>query len=229
MSKFLGRLRASALGAIAVVAASNVNVSAGTVTYGPAAFGPATTNWSSSLLLPQWDPALFPGQVLTGVSFTLDGSVTGNASFESLDAAPATINLNLQSTITMLDPNNVPVVTVIPVANTSDLASAFDGVIDFGGTSGKSYLGLSGTASNSGTSGNLALFTGSGSVLMPVSATGTSSGSGAGNLITQFATSAGAEATVTYTFTAVPEAGSMILCGLGALGAFVAMRRRRSA
>lgn len=224
----MGKLRRQCCGgavslALLVVASAN----AGTVTYGPDTFGPATTNWSTSLSLPQWDPALFPGQVLTGVSFTLAGDVFGSASFESLDAAPATVTMSLQATITLLDPNNVPIVTVIPVANTSDLASAFDGVIDFGGTSGKSYTGLSGSASNSGISTNLPLFIGSGNVLLPVSATGTSSGSGAGNLITQFSTSAGALATVTYTFAAVPEVSTVLLCGLGGLAVVGGIVRRR--
>jgi hypothetical protein len=213
--------------AVLAAAALTSSATAATVTYGPASFGPATTNWSSNLSLPKWDPALFPGQVLTGVSFTLNGNVTGNASFESLDGAPATINLNLQSTITLTDPNSNVLVTVIPVANISAGASAFDGVIDFGGTSGNSYIGLSGSASNSGSSGNLALFTGSGNILLPVSAAGTSSASGAGNLITQFSTTAGADASVTYTYTAVPEPSTIALAGLGLI-ALVGLARRRS-
>jgi len=223
----MNRTRACCLLAVLAAAALTSSATAATVTYGPASFGPATTNWSTSLSLPKWDPTLFPGQVLTGVSFTLNGSVTGSASFESLDAQPATINMNLQATIVLTDPNSNVLVTVIPVANTSDLASAFDGVIDFGGTSGKQYLGLTGSASNSGTSGNFALFTGAGNVLLPVTASGTSSGSGAGNLLTLFATTAGADASVTYTYSAVPEPSTIALAGLGLL-ALVGFARRRS-
>lgn len=200
---------------------------ASTVTYGPASFGPATTNWSSSLTLPKWDPALFPGQTLTGVSFTLNGSVSGSAKFESLDASPATVNMNLQATITLTDPSSNVLATVIPVASTSDLVSAFDGAIDFGGTSGVSYPALSGSNSASGSSGNLPLFTGSGNIVLPISASGTSSGSGAGNLITVFATAAGADASVTYTYQAVPEPSTLVLAAFGTLAVVGACLRRR--
>ena len=201
--------------------------SAATVTYGPASFGPATTNWSSSLSLPKWDPALFPGQTLTGVSFTLNGSVSGSAKFESLDASPATVNMNLQATITLTDPSANVLATVIPVASTTDSVTAFDGSVDFGGTSGVSYPGLSGSNSASGSGVNFPLFTGAGSILLPISASGTSSGSGAGNLITQFATSAGADASVTYTFQAVPEPSTLVLAAFGTLAVVGACLRRR--
>lgn len=195
------------------------------VTYGPASHGPATTNWSTSLVLPQWDPALFPGYTLTGVSFALNGHVSGDAKFESLDGSPATINMSLQSTITLTDPLSNVLATIIPVANTSDSATAFDGTIDFGGTSGKSYLGLSGSDSDTGASAPLPLYIGNSTISLPVSATGTSFGSGAGNLTTIFSTSADADASVTYYYEPVPEPASL---GLLAAAGLLGLRRRRA-
>jgi hypothetical protein len=109
--------------------------------------------------------------------------------------------MNLQATITLQRPDLSTLVTVIPLAQTSDFVTAFDGSIDFGGTSGKTYSGLSGDATESNCvtdPADLALFTGTGTIVLPAKAIGTSTGSGAGNLILQFNTSASAQANVTY-------------------------------
>ncbi len=224
MTNLSHRLAAS----VAIVLLFATAARAATVSYGPVSYGPATTNWSSSIALPKWDPSLFPGQVLTGISFDLDGSVTGDAKFESLDNAPATILMNLQATITLTDPSSNVLATVIPVANTSDNVTAYDGVTDFGGTSGKSYLGLAGNDSASGSSVDYLAFTGVGNILLPITGNGASNGSGTGNLLLQFNTTAGASASVTYTYAAVPEPGTCLLAGLGAVGlALAAWKRRR--
>ncbi len=85
--------------------------------------------------------------------------------------------MNLQATITLTDPSLNVLATVIPVANTSDNVTAYDGVTDFGGTSGKSYLGLAGNDSDSGSSVDFPAFTGVGNILLPITGTGTSNGS----------------------------------------------------
>ena len=57
------------------------------------------------------------------------------------------------------------------------------------GDSGGEFTGLSGSQDESGTftgASDLALFTGTGDIDLPIEATGRSTGSGAGNLITQF-------------------------------------------
>jgi hypothetical protein len=160
----------------------------------------ATTNWSQSMSIPKFDHPC----MLDSVCFELMGYVEGAAKFESLDAAPATVTMNLQATITLNRPNNTPLVTVIPLVQTVDNVTAFDGVIDFGGTSGRTYEGLSGDATESAcvsSPEDLDLFTGDGNILLPTTAIGTSSGSGAGNLILQFNTSASAGVQVTYFYT----------------------------
>jgi len=172
---------------------------AATITYS-ASVSLTPTNWNNTLSFPQYnlDPAC-----LKSICFEMNGHVEGAAKFESLDGNPATVAMNLQSTITLSRPDNTPLVTVIPLANTSDNVTAFDGVIDFGGTSGRTYTGLSGNASDTKCTtapADLALFSGTGNIVLPIVATGTSYGSGAGNLILQFSTSASAGATVTYTY-----------------------------
>lgn len=160
----------------------------------------ATTNWNETVTIPkfQLDPLC-----LQSVCIELRGHVEGAAKFESLDAADAEIIMNLQATLTISRPDNTPLVTVIPLANTVDSVTAFDDVIDFGGTSGKTYTDLSGNAIETGCTidaADLVLFSGAGNILLPMGATGTSNGSGAGNLILQFATSASVEVIVTYTY-----------------------------
>lgn len=205
------------------------SASGATITYGPVSFGPASTNWSSGIVLPKWDPTLFPGQMLTGISFDLQGEVEGDARFESLDGAPATVTMNLQATVTLIDPSLNVLAAVIPVANTSDNVTAFDGTIDFGGTSGKSYLGLTGSDSDTGNSVDFPTFTGAGNILLPITGSGTSNGSGAGNLVLQFLTSASASASVTYTYQAIPEPTGFVIAGMaliGLVGARLVGRRR---
>lgn len=173
--------------------------SSATITYS-ASVSLSPTNWSTTMSFPKYD--LDPA-CLQSICFELNGHVEGSAKFESMDAGPATVAMSLQSTITLKRPDNTTLVVVIPLANTSDNVTAFDNVIDFGGTSGKTYSGLSGNATDTKCTtapADLALFSGTGNIALPITAAGTSYGSGAGNLILQFATSASAGATVTYTY-----------------------------
>ncbi len=160
----------------------------------------ASTNWNQTMTFPKFD--LAPNCLLS-VCFELRGHAEGTAKFESLDPAPTTVNMNLQATITLQRPDASTLVTVIPLANTSDAVTAFDGTIDFGGTSGKTYSDLSGDDVETFCTimpADLALFSGSGNIVLPVVALGTSNGSGAGNLILQFGTLASSEVIVTYTY-----------------------------
>lgn len=211
----------------ALVALLAVSAGASTVSYGPYAQPLSTTNWSTSITLPQFDPAL---GTLNSISFVLFGHVEGTAKFESMDAAPAVITMDLSAMLKLKRPDLTDLVVTIPVASTSDNASAFDGTIDFGGTSGNTYGGLSANDTESATTSTAAdkaLFTGLGSIVLPVTASGASTGSGAGNLLLQFQTSASAWATVTYDYTAVPEPSSLLalMSGLGVIG--LAIRRKR--
>lgn len=183
------------------------------------------TNFDTTVSINQYNGV----QPLCKVVITLEGFVTGSAAAESTDAAPATIELDLQSTITLSDAVLGSLVEVIPLANESFGATVYDGTIDFDGTSGVAFTDLAGDATNDGEftdAPTLALFTGAGSVVLDVDAIGSSVASGAGNIISQFSSNAGVDIKVEYFVdTVIPAPGAAFggVMGLGAL----AMRRRR--
>jgi hypothetical protein len=185
------------------------------------------TNWNTAVTIPKFDPTVGD---LVRVRWRIIGQVSGSASFESLDAASATITTSLSASIALTRPDTSLLSVAIPVVNNSDSVTAYDGVIDFGGTSGKTYAGLAGSAlatSSSTAAADLALFTAAApgdTISLPVSAMGMSSGSGAGNLLLLFETFASASVRVCYEYTFIPAPSAM---GLLAVGGLAATRRRR--
>ena len=99
------------------------------------------TNWDDSVTVPLLDPAL--GNLLS-VSWELNGHVEGEAKFESLDASPATITMNLAAELELLRPDLTVLSVVLPLVATVDDADAFDGTIDFMGPVRKDLHALHG-------------------------------------------------------------------------------------
>ena len=225
------KTKLAAAGFAAALSMAAGSASAATVMFTSNVISLQPTNFDSTLFLPQFDSSL---GTLQSVSVTLFGNLMGTVQAESLDASPSTINTNLSSILTLSRPAGGGVIVITtPLAANSFNASAFDGTIDFAGTSGITYPGLTAMANNTTlltALADLALFTGLGTVNADLSAVGASSANGAGNIVTQFNTQAGAYAEVTYTYATpgIPEPATwaFMIMGFGAAGSIV--RRRRA-
>ncbi len=156
-------------------------------------YGPALTNWNQNLSLNQFDSSLGS---LTSIVFDYNGNVSSTFRFESLDAAPATLTANASADIVF----GLPISDTLSISGSAiQPVTAFDGSIDFGGTSGALVGPVTGSDSGSLTLlSAFAPYIGLGTYNINVAATGLSNVSGAGNLISQISTQAFAEIKVTY-------------------------------
>jgi hypothetical protein len=160
-------------------------------------FGGGKTDWTQTQSVAQFDPGL---GTLTGIDIISSGSLTSQIKFENLDSAPATITGTVSGELALSGGGLSDLLTTSS-ATESFQASAFDGVIDFGGTSGHDFgqKSTGGSKSVSFTSpSDLARFTGSGSVSLTETAHATSTATGSGNLITQINSSAIGTVQVVY-------------------------------
>jgi len=165
-----------------------------------------TTNWSTNVNLSKFDP---DWGTLQQIHVTLAGEVRGTARAESSDPSPTQVTTDFQAQITLTRPDMSVIVITIPIANFVDNLSAFDGVVDFGGTSGFTHGNIVANDSDSVTSpppaSDLVLFSGPagapGTIALPVAAAGASQATGSGNLIVSFSTQASASAEVCYKYT----------------------------
>ena len=203
-------------------------------------FNLATTDWNLVMTLMLFDQSLGD---LQSITFSLSGDVQGNAAYENEDAQSQVIDLNLSAEIVAKAPVGLIGFTTLavinPLANVSETAASYDGVRDFAGTSGNTFVGLTNTDSidafydnknplfellmkpffTTGTPGT--------TVDIPIEASGESTGSGSGNLSTNFSTNASAQLTVTYTYdlAPVPEPSSFLVLLVGV--ATFSLKRRR--
>lgn len=209
-------------GAVLGIFAFSTSASAALVSYSDS-IPYAATDWTDSVSIPRFDPAL---GTLDSITITLTSRVRGSIRLESQDGAPAIVNTALAADIQLLRPDNSILSAGIPVVSNSDFLTAYDGVLDFGGTSGRSYLNLNHSDTNAlvipGANPDALLFMGLGSITLPVTAIGQSTADGAGNLLLIFNTQAAADVTVEYNYT-IPEPATLGLVGIGAW----LLRRRR--
>lgn len=192
-------------------------------------FGPASFDYNTSLNFPLFDPSL---GTLNSITFKLQGSVTSDQGAENLSVnSGGNVTLISRATMTLFRPDNTALVITIPGATNVFTATTFDGSVDFGGTSGASYSQVSTSSDLSVYSGasDLNLFTGLGTIGLPISAAGTSTANGSGTITSTFSTQGSTTATVIYDFspTVVPEASTYGSIGAVAIIGFLGYRRSR--
>jgi len=170
-----------------------------------------STNWTNTVSIPKFNGNL---GTLQTIQFSLTGNVQGTAQAESQDASPSQVTTSFSASIQLTRPDTSLIVVTLPIANFVDNFSAADGVLDFAGTSGITHANINATDTQMVTSpppaSDLALFTGVGNIVLPVSATGSSVATGSGNLVTVFQTDASATVQVCYTF--LPNTPPTITC-----------------
>ena len=216
------------LGVLAALAAGAVMGNQVTYNFSPVV-AQTTTNFTANIGVNQFDPAM---GTLTGIQFTLTGTVLGTVKFESFDSLASTVTSNLAATITLLRPDNTTIAVVLPTVSATTNLTAYDGILDFGGTSGRTFANVTNTLSVTpavmSSAADLALFQGLGSITLPVTASASSSAAGAGNLDTSFNTTAGANGSVTYFYntTSTPEPSTTILMLSSGLVLFPIIRRK---
>jgi len=147
---------------------------------------------------PKFDVA---GQCLDEVCVRVDGNVFGYVGMENFEAFPKTLTSNFTAKLTVFRPSLLSLVATQPATSTSDPVTAFDGAVDYAGTSGLTITGLAASSADSlcwADPADLALFSGAGTIGLPVTAFNLCSHTGANSWT--FAIQATAQVKVTYVY-----------------------------
>jgi len=225
---------------VAVIAAClglAVTASADMVSY-TASVGATLGNWTRSVSIPKFDPfnpnPAIPGSApgtLRGIIFELEAGVSGDAIVENHASTSQPFAVTLGATVTLERPDLTTLVVSIPLVNSpSQSIGPYDGKYDYTGTDSYTWTGLTATKTETKVAppptSDLALFTGTGDISLPVKAEADNSYNGHGFDRSKFTTWANANIRVTYLYY-TPEPGSLALLGLGLPLAGIWFRRRK--
>ncbi len=160
-------------------------------------FQNTATDFTLAGLLDRFDPSL--GQ-LQSVEITHDGTITSEIKVENYSTmSGSSLTGTVGGFLTLTAPGINDKLTLSQNVGSINLPT-FDGVIDFGGTSGASFGSKTAHSSNviTLTGNNMAPYIGGGQITVQETGTATSSASGGGNLIAQITSSGAATMTVVY-------------------------------
>lgn len=198
-----GPLVAVVLLAVAAAAPAHAASVTHTATFpiSPYIFGGSSHTFPAAAV-PKFDLA---GQCLTSVCVKLDGSITGLIAFENYQNFPVVVNAAIEAGITLQRPDLTTIVAVQPIYSVTDSLPIYDNVLDYGGTSGRTYNNVGSADADSlclSTNADLALFSGAGTINLPGFATDLSSQTGASSW--SLGERAYATITVTYNYSTCP-------------------------
>jgi hypothetical protein len=162
-------------------------------------FAETLTDWIETGQVARFDPAK---GTLDSVELILRAAITSTIKAESLDTGPQEINAEVGGTISIHAPGRD--LSAAPVANAGTFqATAYDGVTDFGGSSGTDFGSATATGAASALIADTAAldpWSGDGGVAVSASASASSRTSGSGNVLTEIHTVASAELEVVYRY-----------------------------
>jgi hypothetical protein len=192
------------LAALALCAVAGSTVQAATLSY-TASVPLQSTDWNTTVSIPQLSPA---AGLLTGVTIAVRDSLVANFRFENTSPSSGnTVRDSSKATVQVFRPDNTMLLSTIAAKEQTAVLPVYDGVIDWGGLSGRTYLGMVNVATGSSVfsaPADLALFAGTGYLSLPCKAVGRSYTSDtAGNVVHSVQTQAAAWVTVTYTYNVI--------------------------
>lgn len=172
--------------------------------------------------------------ILESVTFTLNALVNGSAAIENRNVDNAMINATLSADVLLSDAISGSLISLAPTVSEMSSVAGFDGIVDFGGTSGLTFLNMN--ADENGQfmlvdMASLADYIGVGTSTLDFIVNATSDVIGGGNITSELVTNAAANISVVYTFSeelvpsVVSEPAYIALLGMGLL-AFGRLKRR---
>ncbi|MCY2959253.1 MAG: choice-of-anchor E domain-containing protein [Planctomycetota bacterium] len=176
------------------------------------AYPAAPTNWAQTFTLPKHDPAL---GALQSVTVTARCTLTGSMALENPSPVAATYSARLAFFGSIHRPDATVALALEPDVESTLSLGAFDGVIDFGGSSGVLLPNLAATRESHAvlaSPADLAWFTAASSgetITLGVSTQGTSVASGPGPVVVIFNTVAAVEVSVCYGYREVCRTASI--------------------
>ena len=225
-SSLSGAVRVACVGSLAflLVAFAGSAAIAATVSYS-ANFAFPLSPGSQVLSLPQWDPALYPGQSLTKVELKIAGNISATVDAENDSAIGGNMGVDLTGLLKASAPSLSTLAGVLQSAGPFPV-----GASDGNPGSGPDYKNF-GTVTGSGSNSSslvagLAPYIGNGNISATANGNGGFSVTGVSDS-TIHVTGFGADGTVTVTYTYVPEPSSLALAGISGIGLALAVWRRR--